>query len=868
MRLNPALRKWLPWALLAVAVLATAAAYWPGRTGGWVFDDYPNIVDNQAIHITPGHASLTAWVNAALSSPASFLHRPLASITFALNWLQGGGDPLPFKLTNIAIHLVNGVLLFCMLRTLLRLTALRAVAPRMARDPQSDATAHAVGAGFAGNPQRRDDDRAQGALLHTSGTSVGAGLAGDSDDIPPAPRADPLPAEGGVASPRASRDPLPPEGGEEPAASKRRKVAKDGFTAIDDRAATRLALIVSAAWMLLPINLMAVLYVVQRMASLAQVFVLAGLWAYLYGRWMMLTAVDARRDRHGFALAVAGIVLGTVLGVTSKETAVLLPLYAFLVELIIIGFGRRGRHPPQSPFLRKGEDVRPLPQEGGRRASTGGMPPQEGRSEADARASAGVQRGEDIHPLPQEGGRRASTGGMPPQEGRSEADARASAGAQRGEDIHPLPQEGGRRASAGGMPGGDQRIWGLFTITLFVPGVLGFLWALRGALSTGAFASRDFTLAQRLLTEPRVLVDYLHWTLLPNPMVLSLYHDEIVKSTGWLTPWTTLGAIALLAALILVAVVLRKRRPLVALGIAWFFAGQLLTATIIPLELVYEQRMYFASIGVLLAAGVLLVGVRWKIVLPFLRGFLVAIALLWFALATNLRAQEWSNPLRLAISEANRHPASARAVYEAGRLLLIASNYHPGKVLDESWKYLRQAAAIPGASSLPDQAMIMIADHDHPGDDAAFWDSMTTKLARQPTSQEDISALISLTSCYAAGICRFDLARLQHAYQAALSRPHPKARLNGAYAAFSRDQLHDDAQAETYLARAVAGDPSEPAYRVDLAALYARNGQTTQALEQIDALRRINLAGRLDRQIEILERLAEQGKVDTPASAR
>src|SRR6185437_15558241 len=109
---------------------------------------------------------------------------------------------------------------------------------------------------------------------------------------------------------------------------------------IDDAAATRLALIVSAAWMLLPINLMAVLYVVQRMESLCQIFVLAGLWAYLHGRWMMLTATDTRRDRRGFALAFSGIVFGTLLGLTAKETAVLLPMFAFLAEWILLRFAR------------------------------------------------------------------------------------------------------------------------------------------------------------------------------------------------------------------------------------------------------------------------------------------------------------------------------------------------------------------------------------------------------------------------------------------------------------------------------------------------------------------------------------------------
>jgi hypothetical protein len=544
--------------------------------------------------------------------------------------------------------------------------------------------------------------------------------------------------------------------------------------------------------MLLPINLMAVLYVVQRMESLCQVFVLAGLWAYLHGRWMMLTAESARRDRWGLALAVSGIVLGTVLGLTSKETAVLLPVFAFLAEWILLKFSRSALHP--SP--------------------TG-------------RGAGGEGTGLAISSM--------ETEPSPAPSG------------------HPLPMGEGKSRT-------DKRIWTLFTVTLFIPAVLGFLWLLRGALRPGALAGREFTLAQRLLTEPRVLVDYLHWTLLPDPMVLSLYHDEIQISTGLLTPWTTLGAILLLAALIGVAIWLRNRRPLVSLGIGWFFAAQLLTATIIPLELVYEQRMYFASIGVLLAVGALLLGLRWKIALPLLRGFVVAVALLWFAVATNLRAQEWSNPLRLAVAEANRHPDSARAVYEAGRLLLIASNYQPGKALEESWKYLRQAAAIPGSSALADQAMIMIADHHREGADDAYWDSMAHKLRDQPIRQEDISALISLTNCYKADICKFDVAQLQRAYEAALSRPHPIARLNGAYADFQRDILHNDKLAEVYLARAVAGDPGESAYRVDLAVLYARNGQTEKALQQIDALRRMNLAGRLDGQIATLERLAERGR--------
>lgn len=682
MYVNEHSRPWFPWLLLAFATMATAAVYAPGIAGGWIFDDYPNIVENAAIHINPGQSTLASWVNSALSSPSSFLRRPLASLTFSLNWYMGNGDPLPFKVTNIVIHLINGVLVFCVLLALLRLLELRQ-------------EQH-----FAGAPS--------------------------------------LPYNG-----------------------------RKGSATFEHAAATRLALVVSAAWMLLPINLMAVLYVVQRMESLCQIFILAGLWAYLHGRWIMLAANQPRSDRQGLVMAIGGIVLGTALGLTSKESAVLLPVFAFLVEWIVLRFTRTAP-----------------------------------------------------------------------------------------EVI--TPQTEAKKQSQ------DQRLWWTFVFILFIPAILGAVWQLHSALRPGAWAGREFTLAQRLLTEPRVLAEYLHWTLLPNPMVLSLYHDEIVISTGLLTPWTTLLAIISLATLIGLAIYLRNRQPLVSLGISWFFAAQLLTATIIPLELVYEQRMYFGSIGVLLVAGTWLLGLRWKIALPVLRGFLVTIAMLWFALATHLRAQEWSNPLRLAVTEANYHPTSERAVYDAGRLLLIASNYEAGKTRDESLKYLMQAASIPRSSALPEQAMIMLVDHNQKGDDGAYWDSMVRKLRDQPTGQENMSALIALTQCYSKGACKFDVAQLQRAYLAVLSRPHTPSRLNGAYAAFQYGIMHNDIVAEKYLEFAVTSDPNEPAYRVDLAALYLRNGQTDKATEQIEALRRLNYAGRLDKQLSKLETAVDQGKSAAP----
>src|SRR6185312_1105300 len=114
----------------------------------------------------------------------------------------------------------------------------------------------------------------------------------------------------------------------------------------------------------------------------------------------------------------------------------------------------------------------------------------------------------------------------------------------------------------------------------------------------------------RLLSEARIVAEYIRWTLLPTPDALSFYHDNFRVSQGLLQPWTTLASIVFLSALVTLMLWLRKRQPLAALGIALFFGCQLLTGTILPLELIYEHRNYFASFGLLLAVVPILAAPR------------------------------------------------------------------------------------------------------------------------------------------------------------------------------------------------------------------------------------------------------------------
>lgn len=105
---------------LACALVVVAAAYWPGLSGPFIFDDEGNIVNNQAVHLST--LSLVSLHDAMVSGGAGPMLRPLAMLTFGLNHYWTGLDPFYFKLTNLCIHLLNGVLVFAVCRRLLELS--------------------------------------------------------------------------------------------------------------------------------------------------------------------------------------------------------------------------------------------------------------------------------------------------------------------------------------------------------------------------------------------------------------------------------------------------------------------------------------------------------------------------------------------------------------------------------------------------------------------------------------------------------------------------------------------------------------------------------------------------------------------------
>lgn len=198
-------------------------------------------------------------------------------------------------------------------------------------------------------------------------------------------------------------------------------------------------------------------------------------------------------------------------------------------------------------------------------------------------------------------------------------------------------------------------------IVLGVPLLLLALYVARSvpALLAGDAGNRHFTPFERVLTQGRILWDYVFNILLPRPYPGGLFNDDIRLSTGVFTPWITAVAWAAWIALVVWAVRVRTRHPFVAAAVLFFLAGHLLESTFIQLELYFEHRNYQPAMlfGLPLALwwfSRARIPTDIRIVVPV--GVLLLLAAMTF-----MRAELWSSPYLQALKWAQVNPDSPRA---------------------------------------------------------------------------------------------------------------------------------------------------------------------------------------------------------------
>jgi len=217
------LKKTIAYVLLILSLSLTFFVYQQGLYGDYVFDDSVNILKNKKLAITTLEvASLqAAWG----SGDAGPLGRPISMLSFALNHYFIGFDPFYFKLTNLFIHLINGLLVFIISLKLFQWLS-------------------------------------------------------------------------------------------------------NQYQKISLQSTAYLAYLVSLIWLIHPLNLTSVLYVVQRMTSLSALFGLLALAIYCVWRTRTITGLNT-------ILASCGVALSLLASMLSKESGILFIPLIYWVELIV-----------------------------------------------------------------------------------------------------------------------------------------------------------------------------------------------------------------------------------------------------------------------------------------------------------------------------------------------------------------------------------------------------------------------------------------------------------------------------------------------------------------------------------------------------
>lgn len=210
------------------------------------------------------------------------------------------------------------------------------------------------------------------------------------------------------------------------------------------------------------------------------------------------------------------------------------------------------------------------------------------------------------------------------------------------------------------LPKDGKPVWQWRATFLWLPSVaIAVLLARYINFSDNPWPSRNFNQVERLLTEARIVCEYLLHLFVPRIEGNGLYQDGYVISKGLFEPVSTFFAIIFLFALVVFAFLLRKKAPLISLAILFFFAAHLMESTVVGLELYFEHRNHLAALFLFLPLAyycVMLSG-RFKL-LP-----VVAVAILGvLASMTWLRASLWSNNEKLELYWMQAATESPRAI--------------------------------------------------------------------------------------------------------------------------------------------------------------------------------------------------------------
>lgn len=188
------------------------------------------------------------------------------------------------------------------------------------------------------------------------------------------------------------------------------------------------------------------------------------------------------------------------------------------------------------------------------------------------------------------------------------------------------------------------------------------------------YDKQPFDMKERLLTQPRVIFQYISLLLLPLPERLSLDH-YVTISTSLTNPMTTWPAGALLTVTILAAAVRARANRLFAFAVFWFLGTLAVESSFIGLGLMFEHRTYLPSVFVFIAAACgLLRYTRPGWLAKAALVLLIAVSGFW----TWQRNAVWADEIRFWQDTIRKSPKSIRPYNNLGVALALEGRFEEG----------------------------------------------------------------------------------------------------------------------------------------------------------------------------------------------
>jgi hypothetical protein len=514
------------------------------------------------------------------------------------------------------------------------------------------------------------------------------------------------------------------------------------------------SLAVTAAWLLHPLNLTAVLYVVQRMTSLSALFSFWGLFLFAKGRNRLIDG------KPGIALILTSLLVFTPLSVFSKESGALTPLLMFAMEVTLFQF-------------------------------------------------------------------RTKTSGQ------------------------------------------RKLLQILFAVLVGLPAAVVVLFlATHPSWLPNSYVGRNFTLSERVLTEPRILWFYLSQIALPNFKALGLFHDDIANSHGLLSPITTLPAIVGILALPVIAWFARKKFPILSFGLLFFLAGHALESTIFPLEITFEHRNYLPMYGILFALIYYLLYPLANVKTLRLRQIALLAFLAILTFDTWARSTAWATAFDRANDEVEHHPDSARDNIEIGNH--YASTISTDAAVNESYylraqSYYEKANAVDPDATTGYLAMIILASYKDKPIDPRWIADLKQRLQTVHLENDIGNKLLSLVTCQQKQICKLSKQDLRGLLTATLANPlsvgGKRALILSAMSLYLVDIESDYPAARDTMYQTIALAPKEMIFRLTLIQFLAALRHFDEAKVQLDAARKMDTLHAHSSELEALEKqIIEQEK--------